>query len=377
MGTGQVRIEVTLAGRTNSDSRVVDVIKAWQERGDKWLNVIAPHYTGGIAMITVSLTDYIIQDITLYDDQYTSGYTEPYGPNEHDQIQAFEALECICEEEEVVSSIGQVKEKVEDEKLSGLAGPKRIEITLRQLGRAVEKKLVVTDVMPPSGHYSSYSVAGREWKGKTLENTISTLWSSSNWLARIDAYLPGGQGSASDHFTPQNQEQAWASLEKMFYKFKPAELTVLKNWTLDDDDDPIMDIYGGEWYGPTHRSQHWTNKSPSHYAPPQSAHFRVAGDEVGAVIHIEQQKTWEEEGSPDPEQSLKEMLEAKEDEKKADAGTVSTASGSGKAANDPQTSDDRCGECGGNDCPSAFCVEDAYGVGVSGGIPIDGSYTVH
>lgn len=323
-------------------------------------------------MMTISLDDYIIQSITMYDNQYTGGYTELYSPNEYDQTQAFECLEGICEEEDVVSSIGQIKE-VEDEKLSGLAGPKRIEITLKSHnGILPEKKLVVTDVMPPSGHYKEYSVRGRQWQGKKLEKAENTLWGSSNWLARIDAYLPGGQGSATDHFSPQNQDQAWSTLERMFYKFKPAELTVIRNWTLGDDDDPIMDIYGGEWYGPTQRSQHWTNRVPAAYAP-KEAYYRVAGDEVGAVIHREQQKIWEKEGSPDPEESLKEMLETKA-EKKAETEANGDPDGSGK---DSKTSDDRCNECGGNDCPAAWCNEDAYAVGVSGGIPVDGSYMIH
>ena len=324
-------------------------------------------------MLSVTMDEVIVQSITLYDNDYPKGYTEPYSEVEHDQIQAFEALSCICEEEHVVTSLNATEEKLEDDTLSGLIGPKRLEITLRTTGMTGDTKLVVTDVMPPSGHYSSYSVAGRLWRNKILERVISTKWSSSCWLARIDAFLGGMGGSATDHFTPQNQEQAWATLEKMFYKFKPAELTVVKNWTPADQDDDDDWGYGGEWYGPAHRSQHWTNRTPSTYAP-KEAHFRVAGDEVGAVIHKEQLKTWEEEGSPNPEQSLKEMLEAKA-EKKAEAGSTSDGGASGGGTTTP-ASDDGCADCGSTSCPPHMCEQD-FGIGTGGGIPIDGSYTIH
>lgn len=327
-------------------------------------------------MQDICLDHHIIWSISMYDHQFKSGYTEPYSSVEYDQIQAFECLESICEEENVVTSIGQIKE-VKDEIVPGLVGPKRIEITLRNHGGGKEVKLVVVDVMPPSGHYSYYSVCGREWKvyQKKLDKTPTTIWGTGKWLARLDAYLGGGQGSATEHFTPQNQEQAWAQLEKMFYKFQKSELQVIRGWTVDEAGDAEYDDlvgYGGEFYGPTHRGQHWTNRTPSHYnTTPEKAHYRVSGDEVGAVLYREQHESWEEEGSPDPEQSLKELLEAKA-EKKDEAGANSTSDGSGEASDTP----DRCTDCGGTDCHTAYCNED-IDLGAYGGVVIDGSYTVH
>ena len=331
---------------------------------------------GGVVLLTISMDEYVIQSITLYDDTYKEGFTEPYSPNEHDQLQAFEALECICEEEDVVSSIGQIK-KMEDETLSGLIGPKRLEVTLRQFGGGKEKKFVVVDLAPPSLHFKTYSFTGREWKvyQKKLESVVTTAWSSGHWLARIDAFLPGGAGSATDHFTPQNQPRAWAALERMFNKFKQSELQVLRNWEMDEEGDEDLDLVGYDegFYGPAHRSQHWTNRIPYHYtpSPPQEAYFRVAGDEVGAVIHREQLKNWEGEGQPSPEQSLKDMLEAKESEKKDEAGETSPSS-----STTSQTSDDCCSDCGGSGCPTTYCIEE-FEAGGLGGIPIDGSYPIH
>ena len=97
---------------------------------------------------------------------------------------------------------------------SGFGGPKRLEITLRSVGNQAEKKIVVTDLMPPSGRYASYSVSGREWKvfHRELHRAPSTVWSSSYMLLRIDSHLGGSGGSTTDHFAEANQETAWATL---------------------------------------------------------------------------------------------------------------------------------------------------------------------
>jgi hypothetical protein len=331
-------------------------------------------------MRDVNLDLYTIVSITLYDKTYEDGYTEPYGGVEYDQILAFEALEEIYRDEELVTPLGKINE-VEDKAVSSLIGPKRLEITLRALGNAGEKKLVVTDVVPPKGNYQNYSISGREWATyqKKLDKVPSTLWATTYDLVRVDAYLGGGNGSATEHFTPRDQERAWAALEKMFIKFKPAEVQVLKNWEVDLVGGAAVDDnwgYGGEWYGPNNRSQHYTNRVPSHYAPkrPEKAHYRVAGDEVGAVIHLEQKKVWEEEGSPDAEQSLKEMLEAKEAEKKGDAGD--TASDGGSSGGSTEESDFSCDDCGSDECHPTYCLKD-FGVGVAGGLLIDGRFNVH
>ncbi len=330
-------------------------------------------------MRDVNLDQYTIVSITLYDKTYEEGYTEPYGGVEYDQILAFEVLEEIYKEEDLVTSLGKINE-VEDKAVSSLIGPKRLEITLRALGNAGSKKLVVTDVVPPTGHYQRYSVSGREWETyqKKLDKGISTFWATSHDLIRVDAYLGGGAGSATEHFTPLDQERAWAALEKMFLKFKSAEVQVLKNWEVNEAGAAADDNwgYGGEWYGPNNRSQHYTNRLPSHYEPkkPEKAHYRVAGDEVGAVIHLAQKKVWEEEGSPDAGQSLKEMLEAKETEKKSDAGDA--ASDGGSSGGSTEEPDFSCDDCGGDECHPAYCLKD-FGAGMSGGVVIDGSFSVH
>ena len=320
-------------------------------------------------MQTVRLNDYVVQSITLYDGTYKDGYKEQYSTNEHEQTQAFESLMSICKEEKVVSSIWD-SEEMEDDKLSGLAGPKRIEVTLRYHQSKVEKRLVVLDVVPPKGHFNSYSISGRTWDiYKKLERLTTTQWAGAVWLTRIDVYLGGEEGSATDHFTPQTQARAWAVLEKMFLKFQRSELTVLKNWEADGEGDLIAQCgYAGRFYGPNEHSQHWTNKTPAAYEP-KKAYYRVSGDEVGAMIHREQQKNWEEEGKPDPEASLKKMLEAKT-EKKSEAG------GTPDSGTNSQTFNGRCNDCGSYECSPAFCNED-IDLAAFGGVVLNGGSSIH
>lgn len=327
-------------------------------------------------MQDIDLAGFYVLNVTLYDNQNKNGYTEAYSISEEGQDSAFEVLEQICAEENVTATL--MNKPPKEETVPALIGPKRLEITLRSLNGSGERRLVVTDLMPPAGHYKYYSVSGREWTAnqKTLKVPCETVWGSSYWLARIDAYLGGSAGSATDHFTPANQETAWASLEKMWYRFQEAEKRVIKNWTplgsettsvLDDED-----AYGGEWYGPARHSQHWTQRTPSVYdTKPVTAFFRVRGDEVGAEIHKEQEDAWwAEHGGKDPAEMLAELLAPAE--KKPEAGT-SQESGSGSAT--PAT-DGVCSECGGNECPTTYCLQDV-GLAAFGGVVADGRYTIH
>jgi hypothetical protein len=372
MGADKVRLEVTLVDRRELDERdntiSAQVSNAWEEDGRKWLDVFTTNssrFPGILSKRTICLEDYIVYSVTLYDDQFEQGYTEGFTSGERDQKEAFECLENICGESEVVTSFNIPKD-AEDGRVSAKVGPKRIEITLRMTGGAgTEKKLVVTDVIGPSGFYNHYSVSGRTWNtARTkLDKQITTLWASSHWIAKVESYLAGGQGSAVDHFTSSDGDKAWVYIETMLLKFKPAEIAVITGWdACPADDDLDYASYGGEFFGPQYQSQHWT-KGPSHYAP-KTAYYRVAGDEVGAMLHREQRGAWEKAGGVPPEQSLKEMLRSSA-EKKEDAGVGDESSSGGS-----QESDDRCSECGGTACSSAYCFEDD---GIAGlGVPFIG-----
>jgi hypothetical protein len=320
---------------------------------------------------------FFILNVTLYDHQHQNGYTEAYSISAEGQEEAFEIIEGICAEENVTASL--INKVPKEETVSALVGPKRLEITLRPLNGSGEKRLVMTDLMPPSGHYKCYSVSGRAWTPgqKGLSTNVETTWGSSYWLSRIDAYLGGSAGSATDHFTPQNQEMAWASLEKMWYRFQEAEKRVIRNWTVMGPTTPAAaaddDVYGGEWYGPATHSQHWTQRTPSAYdTTPIVAFFRVRGDEVGAEIHKEQEDAWwAEHGGKDPAEMLVALLAPAEKKPKADS-PQETSSGDGTPA-----ADDVCAECGGAQCTDNYCIEALDLAAFGGQVVADGRYTIH
>lgn len=329
----------------------------------------------GLVMRDLHMGAYLLSAITLHDEDNPKGYTETYTTDEKGQSEAFETLKDIFKEYDVITPMRKNSEKEKGNKLPGLVGPKRLEVVLRKLGQpGVERRVVVTDLMSPAQHFSSYSVSGRTWEvyqKKLRRLPIETTWSSSHWLARIDTYIGGLMGSSVEHFTQSTQKDAWAMLERLWAKFKPAEILVVKNWdvNVDSDDDEFADAwqYGG-YAGGAGGGEHWTNRTPPYYdITPKVAHYRVSGDEVGAVLYREQVKVWEEEGSPTPEQSLKEVLEAKEKtsaEKKISTTKSSTTKGSSNGV---------CNGCGAVGCDAVECIDaDALG-----GTLIDGTYTVH
>lgn len=320
-------------------------------------------------MRDLPLSTHLISTITLHDADNPKGYMETYGANKKGQDEAFETLEDIFNEYDVTTSLGENSEREKGDKLSGLVGPKRLEVILRKLGQpGVERRIVVTDLMSPSRHFSAWSVAGRTWEvyhKKLRRLPIEITWSSSHWLARIDAYA-GGLGSSIEHFTQTTQSDAWALLEKLWVRLKPVEILVVRNWevNIEGDDKEFEEAwrYGG-CASRAALGEHWTNSVPSYYdITPRIAHYRVAGDEVGAVLYREQVKVWEEEGSPTPEQSLKEMLEAREE-----------ASAEKKISPTQRTSNSVCYGCGAVGCGAAECIDTA----TPGRTLIDGSYTVH
>ena len=142
-----------------------------------------------------------------------------------------------------------------------IAGPKRIELRLKNIGGVVKEEiLIVTELSPPNTEFKSYSVRGRMWSPgmRILKKEIDTMWSSHKWISQMETYQGGSGGSTVEHFTPQNQKQAWLALEGKFYALRLPELTVIRNWTPDID-------FGIRTSIP--HSQSWTQRCPPAYQP--------------------------------------------------------------------------------------------------------------
>ena len=300
----------------------------------------------------------------MYDREHPDGHKELLLTNDKEQTEAFETLESLCESEEIVTHIGSLKE-TKEKPVSRVSGPRRIEVSLRVILTGQEIKLVVTDVMAPAGHYRDYSVTGRKWRilHNELDKSTTVAWGLGYNITKLETFLGGG-GSTVQSFTSGGQENAWSTLKRLFDDFRPVEIVILKNWDVNPTDD-LVDFgggYGEAWTGDTHRTQHWTNHTPVNYAP-QKAYYRVAGDEVGAVIHREQKEVWENEGSLNPAESLEEILKSK----------------SNKSVTNPpkvETSPDLCTGCGGVNCNPGYCNED-IDLAMFGGGVINGGHRIN
>ena len=312
---------------------------------------------GAIVMRSVTLDHYIIEAITLYDEDFPDGYTESFSSLEHAQIEAFGSLVQIYRDYEFITTVGS-EALADEEEVSlvpqQLIGPKRVEVTIRAPVGGLEKRCVLLDMLCPAGRYPHYTATVREWVPSGGLNARKTVYAStSRDIVRIEEFKGGSLGSTTEHFTVAQQKMAWAAAEKAFKLLKKAEVIVATHWGPSGGPEPEEatpatrhDRFGDpQWAGGAYSGQHHT----THYqkAVPDPAFFRTSGDEEGAAIHKEQQAIWEEEGSPSAEDSLKEMLASKPGEEAVIEATLKT-----------------CPDCGGTDCPAAWCMADVEFAGM-------------
>lgn len=373
MGSNEVRIEIEVVESRKSNQEdaffEADVCRVWRTLAkEKWLTCL--YEDRGTVMRDLQIDVYSISAITLYDSSNPKPFIETYSFNKADQKDAFETLEELFKEYNVVTFLRTASFKdniknTEEDKLPNLIGPKRIEVILSGKHHVgLEKRLVVTDVLPPAFHFYSHCIKGRLWKDFPKElrkDAVDTVWSSSHNISRIEVYLGGQAGSSIEHYTVISQDKAWKTLEKLWDNMKPVEVDIVKKWDVAPKEDDDLDI-----------ATHWTNTTPTWYSrskiTPQKAHFRVAGDELGAVLYREQKKIWKEEGNLNPEQSLKEMLESKKkfkDNKKKTSteNTAHNISGSNSV----------CSSCGAFNCDAIECID----IPGCEGFLVDGNYTIH
>jgi len=351
---------------------------------------------GGLALRSLNLGEYYITQIVYSSSQFPETMEEPYGINDTEQMCAFNALQSIFEEEEGTFR-GSIKES---SSVSTPQSPKRLEVTLQEIGRQSTKKtLIVTDILSPKGHWNSYSVSGRVWSGspKKLGKGVEAYWSSSHHLVRVDAYLGGGAGSSSSSFTLSEGVVAWTELERMFNKFTQQEINDIKSWAPEERDsasseqergDDDRGAWKGQSYHHTHhtppaRGQHWTNQSPAHYRTnysPAKAYYRVSGDEAGAELADYQESVWKKENpGRTPGEVLKEILGTSkevQEEKKVEAGT-NKASDTGTGSGETIRFGGRCPECQGLSCFPGRCLQDYDIDSYIGAASLAGKIVVH
>lgn len=232
--------------------------------------------------------------------------------NQEEQNEAYETVEGLLEMEERT-------EDHEEKTMTTMAGPKRMEVDLKQINSPIiVRSVVVTTIMRPKEHFKSYMLGGRLYKEcGTLENFKSTAMCSDMWMiAQIREY-PGGFSSPSrSYYTNLNveaREFTWNKVANFIEGLKPVELGVINNWhckgnlVVDDEED----MYG---YAHAHYTQRvpYAYRNQAVYKPPV-AMFRVAGDEIGELLHLDTSEL--EVARPDEEREMDilEYLEKKDE----------------------------------------------------------------
>lgn len=212
------------------------------------------------------------------------------------QNEAFQLIEQFLADEEGFQSLeAERKADVGDRRL----GPRRVEVLIQERKPtrlpAKRKRLLVTSVLEPSGHFQSHVVSGREWislEKRELSDVVVNFNSDIIDIIELFIYDEGSiYKEEAEPFTtePTKQSTAWKRLLREHGRLEHVEKVQLTKWDgvvgmspavtppaptypdVDPDDD-----YG---YG-------WINRTPSTYkpSPPHRAYFRVAGDNVGAEL---------------------------------------------------------------------------------------------
>jgi hypothetical protein len=280
----------------------------------------------------------------------------------HDQEEQNEAIETLID----LLGMEERAEDHEEEAMTTMSGPKRMEVELKQINTpSVVRNVVVTTIMPPKEHFKNYMIGGRIYKAcGTLEKFKSTGMSSDMWkITEIKQYPGGFSSPATTYYGTHSIERidaAWEKIVTFIEGLQPSEINVIQGWErkvnpLDDDED---DLYGYGGMGGSHYTQRVPNHYQNTYKPPV-AMLRTAGDEVGELLHLD---TCEQEVSrPDDEREMDilEYLEKKgeaETEENPEAEISASVERSSKPSGDGGSSN---GGDGGTvifcDCGSPTC----------------------
>lgn len=260
------------------------------------------------------------------------------------QNHAFETIQQIVEDEG-----GNLSPKEEDDKR--MQSPKRMEVELERhevlsqggsiaRGATEKKRIVAMTYVPPNDKFG-HTISGRPWyeSTKVLGVTIDSFHSGQWRVRKIEIFTGAGRGSTTHHYGTANDMESWKRISEYLSRMTELDKRDLRTWRpaeLDYDDE-----FGGVGGYGGYPHFHGRGSSVYSYTPPV-AEYRVAGDEVGAKIHLEQMERVVKE---DP--TLKEVL-AEADQKKG-GGLLDEASGFSASAACGST---RGGSHGGFDCPN-------------------------
>lgn len=308
-----------------------------------------------------------------------------FGTSDEEQNEAFETIQELLTYEEDEE---ETEDNGSEEMRAKVPGPKRMEVELEQKGSpTVKRHVVVTEIFPPTGQFKYWSMSGRLKVSTTgkFESFMTRGMNSHEWkIAKVDTYA-GGYSHLKTVFYSSDlrQDEAWRDIEKFYKPMHMAEKKVIENWTstalnvLDDDEDEAY-LYGGYGGGGYHGT-HYYNRTPSAYQP-VVGFARVAGDEIGAKIYLEQMESLvqnDEDTYHYDGQTLQEYLEimeasekketAEEEAEQSSAATGETSTGAtseGGGGTGSARGNGASASC--SDCGSPVCEGCIEGHGIAG-----------
>jgi hypothetical protein len=254
-------------------------------------------YSEGIdgTLASLNLSNYYITALTWKSDGVLEA--ETYETSQESQNEAFETIQSVIDAEDC--------SELSSEEDEGMAGPKRMEVTLKRISGigGGEKSIVAVRCRPPNDAFPSYTVQGREWyPSKNLAREATTFHSSEWRITKLEEHF-GTNCASVMHYTLLDDDKPWERLAAFHRGLSASERQVIANW----EPDPTQSCgrsgaysYEDEdWHG-----NHWSG-IPSAYKP-AIATLRRAGDEIGAKIHMEQVERMKEIQSPAAEEILAE-----------------------------------------------------------------------
>jgi hypothetical protein len=225
---------------------------------------------------------------------------EDFSTADETQNEAVQLIaEFLADEEGFQSLEAERKADVGEEQL----GPRRIELVIQEKNTsrtpAVQKRIVVTSLLEPSGKFASYFLTGREWRSlekRDLSKIRTTTNSDAVDILEMFIYDAGSiYKEEREPFSTEitKQQTAWRRACREFNRIGEPEKMQLDAWDgivgmppvvikaatshypdIDSDD---FEVYG--YSG-------WMPRTPSTYkpSPPHKAYFRRAGDSVGCEL---------------------------------------------------------------------------------------------
>lgn len=233
------------------------------------------------------------------------------------QNEAVQLIEQFLADEEGFQALEAEKRTDVDEKK---LGPRRIELVLQEKNAfrlpATRKRIVVTALYEPTGHFRTYLLHGREWRNRE-KGDLSRIKTSagSDKVDILEMFIYDNKSiykEESEQFSTEEpkQETAWKRAWRELNRLSNGEKEQLHQWDGTAGTSPGTTPAVSAWQDPDLDDDYgygYLTHTPSVYkpSPPHRSYFRVAGDSVGTELLQKQRErmltaTIEVASVPDP-----------------------------------------------------------------------------